>query len=165
VQAVDFTRGTGKTDQHTSGLLSVCPKSTATRLDLKHHLSYLSKADRLVGELRGVTRNLPDPHLLIGPFIRREAVLSSRIEGTQASLTDLFFFEASGEENPEVLDVREVANYVRALEFGLKRMEKFPLSLRLIKEMHAELMKGVRGEHMAPSSRHSGRSTIGFCSM
>ena len=93
--------------------------------------------------------------------MRREAVLSSRIEGTQASLSDLFFFEASGEQNPEVPDVHEVANYVRALEFGLQRMEKLPLSLRLIKEMHAELMKGVRGEHMTPGEFRRSQNWIG----
>src|SRR5437879_10868313 len=78
----------------------------------------VSEADRSLSELAGVARTLPNPHLLIAPFIKREAVLSSRIEGTQASLSDLFFFEASGVPSPEAPDVREVENYVRALEHG-----------------------------------------------
>ncbi len=143
------------------GYVAFVPHPLPPQLDLKSHLSDLSKADRLVGELRGVARNLPNPHLLIAPFMRREAVLSSRIEGTQASLSDLFFFEASGEQNPEVPDVREVANYVRALEYGLKRMEKLPLSLRLIREMHAELMHGVRGEHLTPGEFRRSQNWIG----
>lgn len=119
--------------------------------------SLLSNADRALSELAGAARTLPNPHLLLGPFIRREAVLSSRIEGTQASLSELFFFEASGvvTGNP---DVQEVANYVRALEHGLARLKsgELPLSLRLIREMHEHLMLGVRGEHLTPGEfRHS----------
>jgi len=146
LQAADFTRDApGKLVNTPKGYLAFDPFPLPPVADLKPDLAALSKADRLIGQLSGVARNLPNPHLLIGPFMRREAVLSSRIEGTQASLSDLFFFEASGEQNPQVPDVHEVANYVRALQFGLKHMEKLPLSLRLIREMHAELMRGVVG--------------------
>ena len=117
--------------------------------------SRLSDADRALSELAGRAANLPNPHLLIAPFLRREAVLSSRIEGTQASLSDLFFFEAGSPSARSATrrvpdDVQEVANYVRALEYGLKRTATLPISLRLIREIHGRLMKGVRGDHLMP---------------
>jgi Fic family protein len=162
LQPIDFHRDApGRLLNTPQGYTAFVPNPLPPAIELKQHLADLSRADRLVGELRGVARNLPNPHLLIGPFMRREAVLSSRIEGTQASLSDLFFFEASGGQNAEIADVREVANYVRALEFGLKRMEKLPLSLRLIREMHAELMHGVRGEHMTPGEFRRSQNWIG----
>ena len=120
-----------------------------------------SAADRALGEPAGVARTLPNPHLLISPFIRREAVLSSRIEGTQASLSDLLFFEASGETEPQPPDVREVFNYVKALEYGLKRLTELPVSLRLIREMHQLLLEGVRGEQMEPGDFRQKQNWIG----
>ncbi|MFP3869225.1 MAG: Fic family protein [Desulfobacteraceae bacterium] len=123
----------------------------------------LSDADRALGELAGLGRTMPNPHLLIAPFIRREAVLSSRIEGTQADLTDLYVYEAGQlplfpevKPPPSEADVKEVGNYVRAMEYGLKRLDTLPVSLRLLKELHARLMEGVRGEHATPGEfRHS----------
>ena len=88
----------------------------------------LSEADRALGELAGVGRRLPNPHLLIRPFVRREAVLSSRIEGTVTRLDQLFLFESEGEAVAHPADVAEVANYVHALELGLQRLgEGLPL--------------------------------------
>lgn len=124
-------------------------------------IEQLSVADRSVGELSGVARTLPNPHLLIGPFVRREAVLSSRIEGTQASLSDLFYFEASGKATPEAPDVKEVANYVKSLEYALRRLAKLPVSLRLIREMHRQLLEGVRGEHFTPGEFRRSQNWIG----
>lgn len=124
----------------------------------------LSAADRAVGELAGMGRNLPNPHLLISPFIRREAVLSSRIEGTRASLSDLYAYEAkqmllwSLEEDS---DVGEVVNYVRALEYGLNRLQDLPVSLRLIRELHSMLMEGVRGGGRAPGEFRRVQNWIG----
>jgi Fic family protein len=120
-----------------------------------------SEADRALSELAGVARNIPNPHLLIGPFIRREAVLSSRIEGTEASLSDLLFFEAAKTGTPKPPDVREVANYVNALEYGLARLKDLPISLRLIREMHEKLMKGVRGDNMTPGEFRRSQNWIG----
>ncbi len=123
-------------------------------------INRLSRTDRALGELAGIGRTLPNPHLLILPFARREAVLSSRIEGTQASLSDLYAYEAS--PNPaERGDVREVSNYVRALEFGLSRVREFPLSLRLIRDIHAKLMAGIRGEHSTPGEFRRSQNWIG----
>ena len=128
--------------------------------------SHLSRADRALSELSGLAKNLPNPHLLIGPFVRREAVLSSRIEGTQASLSDLFYFEATQTEKTALarktpIDVREVANYVKALEYALKRIKEFPLSLRLIRELHEILLSGVRGEHNTPGEFRRSQNWIG----
>lgn len=121
----------------------------------------LSEADRAVSELAGITRTLPNPHLLIGPFIRREAVLSSRIEGTQASLSDLFFFIAARLKEREVPDVREVWNYVRAIEYGLGRINELPVSLRLIREIHDTLLEGVRGRNQTPGEFRRSQNWIG----
>jgi Fic family protein len=138
------------------------PNSLPPPLTLSWELvNHLSAADRALSELAGTARTLPNPHLLIGPFIRREAVLSSRIEGTQASLSDLLFFEASGSVDPKVPDAREVANYVKAMEYGLTRLKKFPLSLRFIRELHERLMEGGRGEHLTPGEFRRSQNWIG----
>ncbi|MBI4683986.1 MAG: Fic family protein [Nitrospirae bacterium] len=125
----------------------------------KKLISLLSEADRLLGELSGTGRLLPNPYLLIAPYIRREAVSSSRIEGTQASLSDLFFYEAS--EESKVPDVIEVRNYVQAMEYGIKRLKDLPISTRLINEIHKVLMKGVRGDHATPGEIRRSQNWIG----
>ena len=102
--------------------------------------------DRALGELAGVGRMLANPHLLIRPFLRREAVASSRIEGTITRLDQLFLFEAEPEHIAHPSDVTEVVNYVLALEHGLQMLQKgTPLCLRLIREVHGKLMEGARG--------------------
>ncbi|HEY2424022.1 MAG TPA: Fic family protein [Chthoniobacterales bacterium] len=110
----------------------------------------LSEADRLIGKLGGEGRRLPNPHLLIRPFLRAEAVLSSKIEGTQATLGELLAAEAGVVVDRSPDDLREVGNYVVALEHGIKRLTDLPICVRLIKELHEKLMTGVRGH---PSSR------------
>jgi Fic family protein len=125
-------------------------------------VAVLSEADRALGELAGLGRSLPNPRLLIQPFVRREAVLSSRIEGTRASLSDLYAYEVvqlALFEPPS--DVQEVYNYVQALEYGLERLQTLPLSLRLIRELHARLMTGVRGEHQSPGKFRRNQNWIG----
>ena len=125
-------------------------------------IAALSQADRAIGELAGLGRFMPNPHLLIHPFMRREAVFSSRIEGTRASLSDLYAYE-SGQLTLFDLpnDVREVHNYVRALKYGLERMETLPISLRLIRKIHAVLMEGVRGQERAPGEFRRTQNWIG----
>jgi Fic family protein len=122
-------------------------------------VSLISRADIAVGTLSGLGENLPNPHLLIYPFIRKEAVLSSRIECTQSSLSDLLLFEATKVERQR--DVREVQNYVKAMEYGLKRLEELPLSLRFIRELHGILMEGVRGGHATPGEFRQSQNWIG----
>jgi len=124
-------------------------------------VSSLSAADRAVATLAGIGLTLPNPHLLIRPFIRREAVLSSRIEGTQASLSDLFFFEAAPTAVARRPDVVEVANYVRALEYGLERQHELPVSRRFMRELHERLMHHVRGAESDPGNFRSGQNWIG----
>jgi Fic family protein len=121
----------------------------------------LSDADRLIGRLAGEGGRLPNPHLLIRPFVRREAVLSSRIEGTQATLGELLAAEAGAAVDRSPADLREVANYVVALEYGLKRLKTLPLSLRLTRELHAKLMAGVRGAHATPGEFRKSQNWIG----
>ena len=121
----------------------------------------LSDADRLIGRLAGEGGRLPNPHILIRPFVRREAVLSSRIEGTQATLGELLAAEAGAavERSPE--DLREVGNYVVALEHGISRLKKLPLSVRLTRELHEKLMAGVRGHHATPGHFRTVQNWIG----
>ncbi|MCI0692180.1 Fic family protein [candidate division KSB1 bacterium] len=142
------------------------PNSLPPPLQLDAELvRVLSDADRALGELAGLGRATPNPQLLVGPFIRREAVLSSRIEGTQASLADLYAYEAgqlSGlKAAPPESDVREVHNYVRAMEYGLERVKALPISLRLLRELHQWLMEGVRGERATPGEFRRSQNWIG----
>jgi Fic family protein len=120
----------------------------------------LSRADAALSELSGLGRQLPNPHLLIAPYVRREAVLSSRIEGTRASLSDLLLDEAEPERSGDG-DVREVRNYVAALEHGLERLRDLPLSLRLVRELHEHLMRGVRGDQATPGEFRRSQNWIG----
>src|SRR5258705_392748 len=119
----------------------------------------LSEADRAVGALAGLGARLPNPHLLIQPYLRREAVASTRIEGTQSSLSDVLSAEA--QLLVETEDQREVLNYVRAFEHGLNRLSSLPLSKRLIREMHAELLAGVRGEGATPGEFRRSQNWLG----
>lgn len=123
-------------------------------------VSILSKADQGIGALRSLSRLIPNPHLLVAPYVRKEAVQSSKIEGTQASLSDIFYYEAS-KEKPKHADVLEVLNYVRAMTYGLSRLKELPLSLRLVKELHLKLMEGVRGEIMKPGEFRTTQNWIG----
>jgi Fic family protein len=124
-------------------------------------LDGITRAERAVANLRGVGATLPNPHLLIAPFARREAVLSSRIEGTQASVGDLIAFEAAGNPASEGGDVREVSNYVAALDYGIDRLREFPLSLRFIREVHERLMRDVRGGSSSPGEFRNLQNWIG----
>jgi Fic family protein len=121
----------------------------------------LSTADRAVGRLAGEGRRLPNPHLLIRPFVRREAVLSSRIEGTQATLGELLAVEAGAAVERSPADLREVGNYVAALEYGVERLHALPLSLRLVRELHERLMRGVRGDTATPGEFRRSQNWIG----
>jgi len=133
------------------------------KLDMDVDLTYLlSEADRSLGELAGMGRTLPNPQLLTAPLSQREAVLSSRIEGTQASLSDLALFEAAGDAPIRPgSDVLEVRNYRTAMNYGLGRLADLPLSLRLVRELHEKLMTGVRGQAMTPGEFRTSQNWIG----
>lgn len=121
----------------------------------------LSQADRALGRLDGSVHTLPNPDLFILMYVRMEAVLSSQIEGTQSSLQDLLAAEASLYEENNSRDVDEVINYVRAMKLGLKRLTELPVSVRLVREIHAELMQGVRGSHLQPGELRQSQNWIG----
>lgn len=120
----------------------------------------LSKADMSLARLDGIGHILPNVNLLIAMYVRKEALLSSQIEGTQASLEDLFEFE-SGKKPKNINDVAEVVNYIKALNYGIDRLGSFPMSLRLMKEIHSVLMKDVRGGEKMPGEFKKSQNWIG----
>lgn len=125
-------------------------------------ISALSEAERDLSRLAALTGAFPFPRLLIQPFMRREAVLSSRIEGTRATLAELYTYESTQLSflEPEE-DVREVHNYVTALDYGLERLKALPISLRLIREIHEKLMHGARGGNLTPGEFRRTQNWIG----
>lgn len=132
-------------------------------LDLAGLIAPIANAARGLGELSGIGRTLHSPHLLIRPYIRTEAVASSKIEGTVTTISELFLFEA-GEPQAALEDAREVHNYVRALEHGLKALDKLPISNRMMREMHAILLEGVtkgRGAGIVPGEFKTDQDWIG----
>lgn len=125
-------------------------------------ISAVGAAERSLGRLDSLASTLPAPHLFVRPFMRREAVLSSRIEGTRASLGDIYIYEAGQLSFLEpATDVREVHDYVAAMDYGLERLDSLPVSLRFIREIHAVLMEGVRGEHLTPGEFRRSQNWIG----
>ncbi len=146
------------------GVPAFVPAALPPHLDFDPELvRLLSLADASLSELSGMGRQLPNPHLLIAPYMRQEAVLSSRIEGTQASLSDLFEEELrpTDAKQPAHADTAEVQNYVLALEHGLRRLHELPLSLRLVRELHEQLMQGVRGGDKNPGNFRTHQNFIG----
>jgi Fic family protein len=130
--------------------------------DLRGELAnLLSQADRALGRLDGSVLTLPNPDLFVLMYVRKEAVLSSQIEGTQSSLQDLLAAEAQVFEEVLPRDVDEVINYVRAMKHGLQRLPELPVSVRLIREIHAELMRGVRGGKLQPGELRRSQNWIG----
>ena len=121
----------------------------------------LSHADRAVGRLAGEGRLMPIPYLFIRAFLYKEAVLSSRIEGTQVSLGELFAANAGARVERSAEELEEVENYIVALDYGIDRLETLPLSLRLVRELHERLMRGVRGEKATPGQFRRSQNWIG----
>jgi Fic family protein len=136
------------------------PLPPSLNLDIKM-VNLLTDAERSLGELSGIGKRLPNPHLLIGPFLSREAILSSRIEGTHATAQELALFEAEVPSAPVTQDVKEVANYVAAMKYGLKKVKELPVCLRLIKELHEILLHDVRGQEHTPGEFRIGQNYIG----
>jgi len=124
-------------------------------------IDLLSRADHNLGRLDGMTLTLPNPDMFVFMYVRKEAVLSSQIEGTQASLIDVLEYEndIQGAKNPK--DLEEVVNYISAMNTGLERLQHLPLSLRLIKEIHLALMRGVRGNEKSPGEFRTSQNWIG----
>ncbi len=123
--------------------------------------SLLSQADRALGRLDGTTETLPNPDLFVLMYVRKEAVLSSQIEGTQASLMDVLEYEAKALRAGKAGDVEEVINYVSAMNYGLDRLKDLPVSLRLIREIHEKLLSGVRGGERNAGQFRTSQNWIG----
>lgn len=121
----------------------------------------LSQADRTLGRLDGVTSVLPNPELFVAMYVRHEAVLSSQIEGTQSTLEDVLGYEAEPAIDDQPQDVEEVVNYVAAMDHGLSRLDTFPLSLRLLREIHEKLLTDVRGAERCPGEFRQSQNWIG----
>ena len=119
----------------------------------------MSAADRKLGRLDGITRVLPNPDLFLAMYVQKEAILSSQIEGTQASLIDVL--GASSDTEKRKQDIEDVVNYVKAMNYGLNRLETLPLSLRLIREIHGILLQGVRGSDRSPGEFRKSQNWIG----
>jgi Fic family protein len=130
-------------------------------VDIMSLLPKLSLAERALGRLDGITVLLPRQELFLYMYVRKEAVLSSQIEGTQSTLSDLLRFETDAQSGQPIEDIREVSNYVDAMMYGFERLDSLPLSLRLIREMHGRLMQGARGEARNPGQFRRSQNWIG----
>jgi Fic family protein len=124
-------------------------------------LGLLSSADIALGRLDGIVKVIPDPDFFVAMYVRREAVFSSQIEGTQSTLEDLLEFELEPDRVDRFGDVEDIVNYVGAMNYGLERLESLPLSLRLIREIHGELLQGGRGSHATPGEFRATQNWIG----
>ncbi len=123
--------------------------------------SLLSQADRALARLDGVTTVLPNPELFVGMFVKKEALLSSQIEGTQASLEGVLKFEADITPSEDINEIKEVINYIKALNYGIGRLKELPMSNRLIKEIHKILISGTRGSNKTPGEFRQTQNWIG----
>ena len=130
-------------------------------IDILSLLPQLSAAERALGRLDGITVLLPRQELFLYMYVRKEAVLSSQIEGTQSTLSDLLRFETEAQAGQPIDDIREVSNYVDAMMYGLERLAEIPLSLRLIREMHARLLRSGRGGTKNPGEFRRSQNWIG----
>ena len=156
----------GRTMAQATGYLAYVPAplppSPPVELDAET-ISLLSSADQALGRLDGIATLLPNPDLFVAMYVRKEALLSSQIEGIDSTLDEVIRFEEGEEpaEGKRLHDTAEVVNYVRALNHGIRRVAELPLCLRLIREIHAELMRGVRGDGKAPGEFRVTQNWIG----
>lgn len=152
----------GRIVKDPTGYSAYVPNSLPPVIEWNNQLvGALSRADFLLGKLAREGSKLPNPHLLIRSFITREAVLSSKIEGTQATIGEILAYDAGVSVKQDPADLQEVQNYIVALDFGLNRLTELPLSLRLIREIHNQLMQGVRGSHATPGEFRASQNWIG----
>jgi Fic family protein len=161
-QRVTSTR-TGRYVRQLSGYSAFVPNDLPPdpRVDLGALTQVLSDANLAIGRLDGVSRTLPNPDLFVAMYVRREAVLSSQIEGTQSTLDDVLAYELDASAVRLPGDVAEVVNHVAAMNYGLQRLATLPLSLRLIREIHGVLMQGARGDHKDPGEFRRSQNWIG----
>lgn len=154
----------GRNVKQPTGYRSFLPKSLPPDPPIEWDadlLKALSEADRAVGRLDGLAQSLPNKDLFVAMYVRREAVLSSQIEGTQSSLDDVLAFEVDAPGFDRPTDIAETVNYVRAMNRGIELLDELPLSGRLIKEIHRELLNGVRGQERNPGHFRTSQNWIG----
>ena len=152
----------GKIIKSTKGYNAFIPNSLPPIIKWNNQIvNSLSRADFLLGKLAREGNKLPNPHLLMRSFITREAVLSSKIEGTITTIGEILAYNAGHQTKQNIDDLQEVQNYITAMDYGLKRLNELPLSLRLIKELHYYLMQGVRGGHATPGEFRKSQNWIG----
>lgn len=153
----------GKIIKSVKGYSAYIPNPLPPKINWNDQLvNSLSRANFLLGKLAREGAMLPNPHLLLKPFVTREAVLSSQIEGTNATIGEVFAYKAGVQPSSNLGDLQEVVNYISALDFGLERLNELPLSLRLIKEIHFHLMQKVRGSHATPGEFRTSQNWIGL---
>lgn len=160
----DFTKPAGKLVDSRSGEYKYfLPDAPPENFECNKEITFLlSETDQKLGMLSGVGTLLPNPHILITPYLTKEAVLSSKIEGTQASLSDVLKYNAqNGKEEKKSVDIQEVRNYVNALEHGLSKIKTSNIDYIIIKEMHKKLLKGVRGGDKEPGEFRKSQNWIG----
>ncbi len=152
----------GRCIRHQRGYYYFMPDPLPPKIDFEMDLANLmAEANRALSELSGTGRNLKNPYLLVSPYIMREAVSSSKIEGTQSSMSDLFIYEASAHKESRSSDTQEVFNYVSTMAEGVNLLKELPISTRLICELHGTLLGGVRGEHGTPGELRQSQNWIG----
>lgn len=155
---------TGKVVAQPTGYDAFVPNALppVPAINIDSEMQYLlSAADRKLGRLDGITRVLPNPDLFLAMYVKKEAVLSSQIEGTQASLVEVLDVPAKGQDESKKNDIVDVVNYVKAMNYGLQRLSTLPLSLRLIREIHEILLQGVRGSDRNPGEFRKSQNWIG----
>ena len=155
----------GKYIRQPMGYRAFIPGSLPPEPPLKYDdelRNLLSEADRALAKLDGIATVLPNPELFVGMYVKKEALLSSQIEGTQASLEGVLQFEANLTPSEDINEIKEVINYIKALDYGIKRLKNLPLSNRLIKEIHKILISGARGSHKTPGEFRKTQNWIGL---
>jgi len=158
------TKRAGKYVKQPSGYRAFIPNSLPPDPSIKYDgelRNLLSQSDRALARLDGITTVLPNPELFVGMYVKKEALLSSQIEGTQASLEGVLKFEANLTPSEDINEIKEVVNYIKALDYGMKRLKKLPISNRLIKEIHRILITGTRGTHKTPGEFRRSQNWIG----
>jgi len=159
-----MNKKTGRYVKQTGGYKAFIPALLPPKPSVKFSSelqTLLSKADRALARLDGVVTVLPNPDLFIAMYVKKEALLSSQIEGTQASLEGILEFEADLTPKEDIDDIKEVVNYIKALDYGIEKLKTLPMSLRLIKEIHKILIKGTRGTYKTPGEFRRTQNWIG----
>lgn len=155
----------GRYVMQSTGYRAYIPKLLPPMPPIKYNgelRNLLSEADRALAKLDGIATVLPNTELFIAMYVKKEALLSSQIEGTQASLEGVLRFEANLKPSEDINEIKEVVNYIKAMNYGISRLQDMPMSNRLIKEIHEILIKGTRGTHKTPGEFRKTQNWLGL---